>query len=270
MNIDRSSRLIAHDVRAAYGRRVVLNGTDFAVPDQTITAIIGPNGCGKSTLLRTLGHTLRPQTGHVSLDGVDVDRIAPRSLARRIAMLPQAPTAPEGITVTDLVARGRQPHQTWLRQWSAADESAVHRALELTHTSSLAHEPLESLSGGQRQRVWIAFVIAQDADILLLDEPTTFLDLAHAIDVLQLVEALHRESERTIVMVLHDLNLAARYAQHLVVMGDGSIVAQGAPAEILGSALLSDVFGLAAEVIPNPVGDGILVVPSGRSPTRER
>ena len=253
--------LRAHAVDVGYGHRPVLAGIDFAVPDQSITAIIGPNGCGKSTLLRTLGRTLRPVGGHVSLDGEDLQRIAPKQLARRIAMLPQAPTAPEGITVTDLVARGRQPHQTWLRQWSASDDAAVQRALELTHTSDLAHETLDSLSGGQRQRVWIAFVIAQDAGILLLDEPTTFLDLAHAIDVLQLVESLHRERRRTVVMVLHDLNLAAQYAEHLVVMRAGSIVAEGPPAEVLTAGLLAEVFDLAADVIPNPVGAGILVVP---------
>ena len=265
MNPDHSARLRADRIRVGYGRRTVLDGVDFAVPDKTMTAIIGPNGCGKSTLLRTLGHTLRPQSGRVSLDDEDVHRIAPKTLARQIAMLPQAPTAPEGITVTDLVARGRQPHQTWLRQWSAQDEAAVRRALELTHTSDLAHEALDSLSGGQRQRVWIAFIIAQDADILLLDEPTTFLDLAHAIDVLRLVESLHRFGGRTIVMVLHDLNLAAQYAQHLVVMDKGSIVAEGAPAHVLSSALLADVFGLAADVIPHPVEEGVLVLPRRRA-----
>ncbi len=261
MNLNPFPRLQAHDVHVGYGRRAVLSGIDFAVPDHAITAIIGPNGCGKSTLLRTLGHTLRPLAGHVSLDGHDVRQIVPKKLAQRIAMLPQVPTAPEGITVTDLVARGRQPHQTWLRQWSPADDSAVRRALALTHTTELAHEPLDNLSGGQRQRVWIAFIIAQDADILLLDEPTTFLDLAHAIDVLQLVETLHHETKRTIIMVLHDLNLAAQYAHHLVVMNQGAIVSRGAPSDVLTTALLAETFDLAADVIPNPVGDGVLVIP---------
>ncbi len=253
--------LRAQAIEVGYGRRSVLAGIDFAVPDDTITAIIGPNGCGKSTLLRTLGRSLRPQSGRVILDGRDLEQIAPRQLARRIAMLPQTPTAPEGITVTDLVARGRQPHQTWWRQWSAADDQAVQHALELTHTSELAHETLDNLSGGQRQRVWIAFVLAQDAGILLLDEPTTFLDLAHAIDVLQLVDSLHRERRRTIVMVLHDLNLAAQYAEHLVVMREGAIVAEGQPDQVLSAELLKEVFDLEADIIANPVGAGILVVP---------
>ncbi|MDX2358404.1 ABC transporter ATP-binding protein [Dietzia sp. PP-33] len=257
-----STRLQAHGVHVGYGARAVLDGIDFAVPDRAVTAIIGPNGCGKSTLLRTLGHTLRPRAGHVSLDGASLHHVAPKQLARRVAMLPQAPTAPEGITVVDLVARGRQPYQSWLRQWSVEDEAAVRRALDLTGTTSLAFDTLDSLSGGQQQRVWIAFVVAQDSDILLLDEPTTFLDLAHAIEVLRLIETLHEDSGRTIVMVLHDLNLAVQYAQHLVVLQDGSIVTQGAPVDVLTADLLFDVFGLSAQVIQNPVGDGILVVPT--------
>lgn len=257
-------RLRAHGLCVGYGRRPVLDGVDVTVRDRAVTAIIGPNGCGKSTLLRSLGGTLRPQSGYVSLDGQDIRRIPPRRLARRVAMLPQSPTAPEGITVTDLVARGRQPHQSWLRQWSPADEAAVRSALEATHTVDLAHEPVDSLSGGQRQRVWIAFVIAQDADILLLDEPTTFLDLAHAIDVLHLVESLQTERERTVVMVLHDLNLAAQYARDLIVMKDGVIVREGSPADVLSSELLADVFGLDAHVVPSPVDQGLLVVPSKR------
>ncbi|WP_427870815.1 ABC transporter ATP-binding protein [Leucobacter luti] len=261
MMVPGSPRLAATAVHAGYGARDVLTGVDFAVPDRAVTAVIGPNGSGKSTLLKVLGRTLVPTRGHVALDGIPAGRIPPKRFARTVATLPQAPMAPDGIRVVDLVARGRQPHQSWLRQWSPQDEAAVRTALELTDTSHLAEHPIDSLSGGQRQRVWVAFVVAQDAEILLLDEPTTFLDLAHAIDVLRLVGSLHTERGRTVVMVLHDLNLAARVAQHLVVMDQGAIVAQGAPREVLTAELLGSVFRLDAAVVDNPVADGVLVVP---------
>ncbi|MBM9465152.1 ABC transporter ATP-binding protein [Aeromicrobium sp. YIM 150415] len=260
----RTTRLHAHAVEVGYGPTTVLKDVDFAVPDRAVTAIIGPNGCGKSTLLKTLGRTLRPRSGQVTLDGTPIRRMAPRSFATAVATLPQSPTAPEGITVTDLVARGRQPHQSWLRQWSREDEERVQAALRRTGTEDWAHRPLDELSGGQRQRAWLAFALAQDTDILLLDEPTSSLDLAHAIDVLTLVHALHRELERTVVMVVHDLNLAARYAHHLVVMGEGRIIAEGPPEEVLSAQLLEDVFGLRAQVLANPIGRGILVVPADR------
>lgn len=256
--------LRARGIHVGYGDRPVLSGLDVDVRSGAISAVIGPNGCGKSTLLRSLGRLLPTSAGDVLLDGEPITRVPTRSVARRVAVLPQSPVAPEGMTVADLVARGRSPHQSWLRQWSREDESVVQEAMELTGVEHLAERRLDELSGGQRQRVWIAMTLAQQTEVLLLDEPTTFLDLAHAIEVLDLVERLHQQQGRTVVMVLHDLNLAARYAQHLVVMKEGSIVAQGDPAGVLTAELLREVFGLEAVVIDNPVADGVLVVPTGR------
>jgi iron complex transport system ATP-binding protein len=262
-------RLSAERVRLGYGDRVVVDGLDLDVVAGTITAVIGPNGCGKSTLLRALGRLLKPSAGQVLLDGKRIDRMPTREVAKVLGLLPQAPTAPEGLTVADLVARGRHPHQAWYRQWSADDEEAVAQALDWTGIADLAERPVDELSGGQRQRAWISMALAQGTDLLLLDEPTTFLDLAHQVDVLELVRRLHVEAGRTVVMVLHDLNLAARYADRLVAMREGSIVAAGEPAEVITEPLLADVFGLAARVIPDPVAGTPLVVPIGghsRSP----
>ncbi|WP_219415423.1 ABC transporter ATP-binding protein [Pseudonocardia nigra] len=256
-------RLRAEEVRLGYGERTVVDGLDLDVVAGTITAVIGPNGCGKSTLLRALGRLLKPSGGQVLLDGKRIDRIPTREVAKVLGLLPQAPTAPEGLTVGDLVARGRHPHQAWYRQWSADDEDAVAQALEWTGISDLAERPVDELSGGQRQRAWISMALAQGTDLLLLDEPTTFLDLAHQVDVLELVRRLHSEAGRTVVMVLHDLNLAARYADRLVAMREGSIVAAGEPAEVITEPLLAEVFGLAARVIPDPVAGTPLVVPIG-------
>ncbi len=207
-------------VTVGYGTRTVIDGLDVAVPPGVVTTIIGPNGCGKSTLLRTLSRLLKPTGGKVVLDGDDIARLRTRDVAKKLGLLPQAPVAPEGLTVSDLVARGRHPHQSWLRQWSSDDADVVARALAMTGVSDLADRPVDSLSGGQRQRVWISMTLAQGTDLLLLDEPTTYLDLAHAIDVLDLVDDLH-ESGCTVVMVLHDLNLATRYSDNLVVMREG-------------------------------------------------
>ncbi len=236
---------------------------DLDVVDRGITAVIGPNGCGKSTLLRALGRLLRPRGGEVLLDGRRIDRLPTREVARALGMLPQSPVAPEGLTVADLVTRGRHPHQAWFRQWSHDDEEVVAAAMAWTGVLDFEDRPVDALSGGQRQRAWIAMALAQGTDLLLLDEPTTHLDLAHAVDVLDLVDRLHHDRGRTVVMVLHDLNLAARYADHLVAMRDGRIVAQGPPREILTAELLADVFGLTATVLPDPVSDGVLVVPIG-------
>ncbi|CAM5613305.1 ABC transporter ATP-binding protein OS=Streptomyces tendae OX=1932 GN=GUR47_05995 PE=4 SV=1 [Streptomyces tendae] len=236
----------------------------MTVPPGVITTIIGPNGCGKSTLLRTLSRLLRPTGGTVVLDGEDIAALRTRDVAKKLGLLPQAPVAPEGLTVSDLVARGRHPHQSWLRQWSSDDADVVRRALAMTGVSDLADRPVDSLSGGQRQRVWISMTLAQGTDLLLLDEPTTYLDLAHAIDVLDLVDDLH-ESGRTVVMVLHDLNLATRYSDHLVVMREGAILAQGHPRDVVTADLLHEAFGLRAKVIDDPVGDRPLVVPIGRT-----
>jgi iron complex transport system ATP-binding protein len=258
------SRLAARGVTVGYGARTVIDDLDVGIPPGVITTIIGPNGCGKSTLLRTLSRLLRPAKGTVVLDGDDIVKLRTRDVAKKLGLLPQAPVAPEGLTVADLVARGRHPHQSWLRQWSSDDAAVVERALAMTGVSDLADRPVDALSGGQRQRVWISMTLAQGTDLLLLDEPTTYLDLAHAIDVLDLVDDLH-ESGCTVVMVLHDLNLATRYSDNLIVMRAGSILAQGHPRDVITAELLHEAFGLRAQVIDDPVGDRPLIVPIGRT-----
>ncbi|WP_283136134.1 ABC transporter ATP-binding protein [Rhizohabitans arisaemae] len=258
-------RLQAVDVTLGYGDRTVVDGLDLGIETGTVTTIIGPNGCGKSTLLRALGRLLKPTGGRVLLDGKRIDRLAGRDVAKILGILPQTPTAPEGLTVADLVARGRHPHQSWYRQWSSDDEGVVAEALQLTGLLDLAERPLDELSGGQRQRAWISMALAQGTDLLLLDEPTTFLDLAHQVEVLDLVRRLHGRGGSTIVMVLHDLNLAARYADRLVAMRDGRIVTAGTPREVLTEEMLLAVFGLEAKVVPCPVSGAPLVVPIGRA-----
>ena len=257
-------RLAAESVRLAYGENVVVDSLDLELTDGSFTAIVGPNGCGKSTLLRALGRLLRPTSGRVLLDGRAIARTPTREVARVLGLLPQSPIAPEGLTVADLVARGRHPHQSWLRQWSRGDEAAVAEALAWTDMTELADRPVDALSGGQRQRAWISMALAQGTDLLLLDEPTTYLDLSHQIDVLELVARLHAERGRTVVVVLHDLNLAARYARRLVAMKDGVLVASGAPSEVLTERLLADVFDLEARVVPDPVAGTPMVVPVRR------
>ena len=255
------TRLAARALTLAYDDRVVVDDLDVEIPDGRVTVIVGPNACGKSTLLRALGRLLKPRGGAVLLDGVDLARIPSRRIAQVVGLLPQTPVAPEGITALDLVSRGRQPHQKWWRQWSDADETHVGEAMERTGTADLAERPVDELSGGQRQRVWIAMALAQDTDLLLLDEPTTYLDIAHQVEVLDLVRQLNRERGRTVVAVLHDLNQAARYADHLIAMRAGRIVAQGPPADIVTAELVQDVFGLASVVVPDPVTGDPLVVP---------
>ncbi len=255
--------LAAHGLRAGYRDEVVLDGLTVAVPAGRTTVVIGANACGKSTLVRALSRALRPLGGVVTLDGADVAGMSARGLARAVGLLPQQPIAPDGITVADLVARGRYPHQGWLRRWSPEDDEVVAAALRATATSELAERDVAELSGGQRQRVWIAMALAQDPDVLLLDEPTTFLDLTHQLEVLELLAALNRERGTTVVMVLHDLNLAARYADHLVVMADGDLVAQGAPSEVVTPEVLRAAFRLEALVVPDPVTGGPLIVPRG-------
>ena len=260
----RHVRLAAERLRLAYDRREVIGGLSLAVPAGGITAIVGANACGKSTLLRGLARLLKPAGGAVHLDGADIQRLSTKDVATRMAILPQSPTAPEGITAGDLVARGRHPHQTWLRQWSAADEEAVAAAMAATETLDLAARPVDELSGGQRQRVWIALALAQDCPILLLDEPTTFLDLAHQVEVLDLLADLNRRDGRTIVLVLHDLNQACRYSHHVVAMRDGAIVAEGRPDDVVTAPLVEQVFGLRCEVLPDPVSHTPMVIPIGR------
>ncbi|MFI1016707.1 ABC transporter ATP-binding protein [Streptomyces sp. NPDC020965] len=256
--------LRAEGLRLAYDDRIVVDDLDVAVPPGRITAIVGANACGKSTLLRALARLLTPRAGSVQLDGRSVHSIPTRELAQRLGILPQSPVAPEGLTVIDLVGRGRSPHQTWWRQWSSGDERAVREALRATAMTDLADRPVDELSGGQRQRAWIAMAVAQGTPVLLLDEPTTYLDLAHQIDVLDLITDLNRNESRTVVMVLHDLNQACRYADHVIAMKSGRIVAEGVPAEVITAALVEEVFGLRCQVAPDPVSGTPMIIPMGR------
>ncbi|MFF7204546.1 ABC transporter ATP-binding protein [Streptomyces sp. NPDC008141] len=255
------SRLTARGLTLAYEDRTVVHDLDLAVPDGKVTVIVGPNACGKSTTLRALGRLLRPKGGAVLLDGDELARIPTKRIAQSIGLLPQSPVAPEAITVADLVSRGRQPHQAWWKQWSQEDERAVTDAMARTDVTALAERSVDELSGGQRQRVWIAMALAQETDLLLLDEPTTFLDIAHQVEVLDLMRRLNHERGRTVVAVLHDLNQAARYADHLVAMKAGRIVAEGHPSQVVTAALVREVFGLESVVVPDPVTGSPLVVP---------
>lgn len=255
--------LHADSVTLRYDERTISRDLSLAIPDGAFTVIVGPNACGKSTLLRALARLLRPASGRIVLDGRDIRDFPAKDVARRLGLLPQTATAPSGITVADLVARGRFPHQSFLRQFSQADEAAVALAMRATHVDTLADRLVDELSGGQRQRVWIAVVLAQETPILLLDEPTTFLDIAHQIELLDLLADLNRAG-RTIVAVLHDLNHACRYASHLVAMRDGAIVAEGAPSAIVDETLVEAVFGLSSIIISDPVSNTPLIVPKGR------
>lgn len=257
------SRLVARDLRLGYDERVVIPDLSLVIPDGSFTVIVGPNACGKSTLLRALARIIKPQDGQVLLDGQEIATLRSKEVARRLGLLPQSSIAPEGITVADLVARGRYPHQSMLRQWSTDDAKIVGEAMEVTNVSGLADRMVDELSGGQRQRVWIAMVLAQETPLLLLDEPTTFLDIAHQIEVMDLLADLHTAG-RTVVAVLHDLNQAARYASHLVAMRSGEIIATGDPTEILTTELVAEVFGLRSQVVPDPVTGTPMVVPLRR------
>ncbi len=260
---DGDSPLAAEGLTLAYDRLVVAEDLTVAVPRASFTVIIGPNGCGKSTLLRALARTLKPRAGRVLLDGQPMDAMRTKKIARRLALLPQSPIAPEAITVGDLVARGRYPHQGLLRQWSADDARAVDAALAATEVGDLRDRYVSDLSGGQRQRAWLAMALAQETDLLLLDEPTTFLDIAHQFEVMDLLARLH-EDGRTLVAVLHDLGQAARYGTHVVAMRDGKVVAQGAPADVITEDMVRDVFGLACRVVPDPETGTPMVVPARR------
>jgi iron complex transport system ATP-binding protein len=252
------------DLTAGYGDRTVLSSLDLAVPPGRITAIVGANACGKSTLLRAMSRLLAPEAGTVLLDGRDLHRMPAKELARTLGLLPQSPIAPEGITVADLVGRGRAPHQRMFARWSKDDDAAVAAALEATRTVELAERSVDELSGGQRQRVWIAMALAQRTDVLLLDEPTTFLDVSHQVEVLDLLTDLNRDRGTTVVMVLHDLNLAARYADHLVALTEGRVHAAGEPAAVLTEDTVRAVFGLDSRVIPDPTSGKPLMLPIGR------
>ncbi|MDS0137103.1 MULTISPECIES: ABC transporter ATP-binding protein [unclassified Amycolatopsis] len=256
--------LRVQDLRVAYDDRVVIDGLDLDIPPGKITAIVGANACGKSTLLRTMARLLSPKSGGVYLDGRSIQDLPTRQVAQRLGILPQSPVAPEGMTVADLVGRGRAPHQSWWRQWSTSDEGAVASALAATGMTDLADRPVDELSGGQRQRAWIAMAVAQGTPVLLLDEPTTYLDLAHQIDVLDLVVDLNRAEGRTVVMVLHDLPQACRYADHVIAMKAGRVVASGEPAAVITEELVEEVFDVRCQVRPDPVSGTPMVIPIGR------
>lgn len=258
-----TASLIARDVALGYGDEPVIDDLTLEVPDGSFTIIIGPNACGKSTLLRGLARLLKPASGSVLLDGAEIHSLKSKEVAKRLGLLPQSSIAPDGITVADLVARGRFPHQNAMRTWSRADETAVAAAMDATNVTELSRRLVDELSGGQRQRVWVAMALAQQTKHLLLDEPTTFLDIAHQIDLLELFADLHREGA-TLVAVLHDLNHAARYASHLVAMRDGQIVAQGEPREIITEEIVEAVYDLPCRVITDPVSGTPLVLPLGR------
>ena len=259
------SKLRTEKVTLGYDETVVIDGLTVEVPEGRITSVVGPNGCGKSTLLRSLARLMKPRGGAIYLDGDAISNLPTREVARRLGILPQNPAAPEGLTVRELAAQGRYPHQGWLRQWSREDERAVEKALKTTGVIELAERPLDTLSGGQRQRAWISMALAQETETLLLDEPTTFLDMAHQIEVLQLLYRLNRDEGRTVLMVLHDLNNAARYSHHVVALSKGRIFDAGSPVEIMTPRLLRDVFGVEADIVPDPRTGLPLCVPYGLS-----
>ncbi|WP_062078034.1 ABC transporter ATP-binding protein [Demequina globuliformis] len=256
------SRLEAQHAVIGYGDKPIVRGVDVTIPDGKITAIVGPNGCGKSTLLRALVRLLEPTEGAVALDGENIHRIPTREVARRIGLLPQSPIAPAGITVKELVARGRTPHQKVLRPWSSTDETSVMSALHSTNLTSIQDSVVDELSGGQRQRAWIAMALAQDTPLMLLDEPTTYLDISHQYEVLDLLHRLNERQGRTIVMVVHDLHQAARYAHHVIAMCDGEVAAAGDPTTVFTESLIRDVFDLEARVLPDPITGTPIVVPA--------
>ncbi|MEL6681650.1 MAG: ABC transporter ATP-binding protein [Pseudomonadota bacterium] len=256
------ARLRADKLNVGFNRVPVLADLSFDIPDGQTTVIVGPNACGKSTLLRSLARLERVGTGQVILDGKSIHAQASKSVAKQLAILPQTPTAPEGLRVRDLVLRGRTPHQSPLRQWSADDAQAIENALRLTGLIDHADRPLDTLSGGQRQRAWIAMALAQDTGILLLDEPTTYLDLTHQIELLTLVQKLNAETGRTVAMVLHDINLAARFADQIVALKDGKVRYQGSPDDVITAEIMQDIFGLNCTVIRSPIHDHPLVIPA--------
>ncbi|HFT7229007.1 TPA: iron-enterobactin ABC transporter ATP-binding protein [Enterobacter chengduensis] len=261
---DSTTRLRGEKLTLGYGKKIVARDLSVTIPDGHFTAIIGPNGCGKSTLLRTLSRLMTPVEGSVFLDGEQIQRFASKEVARRIGLLAQNATTPGDITVQELVARGRYPHQPLFTRWRKEDDEAVNRAMQATGMTDLAQQSVDTLSGGQRQRAWIAMVLAQETSIMLLDEPTTWLDISHQIDLLELLSDLNRTQGYTLAAVLHDLNQACRYATHLIALRDGEIVAQGAPKEIVTPELIARIYGMRCMIIDDPVAGTPLVVPLGR------
>lgn len=265
---EQTAALGTQEATLGYGADPVCRRINVEIPRDSFTVIVGPNACGKSTLLRTFARLLTPTEGSVLLDGRDLHRLSAKQMATRLGLLPQTSVAPDGITVGDLVIRGRYPHQSFLRQWTPTDEQAVIDALQATECLDLSARPVDSLSGGQRQRVWVAMLLAQQTSVLLLDEPTTYLDLPHQLDLLDLFAELHRGG-KTIVAVLHEINHAARYATHLIAMRAGEPVAVGPPGQILDQKLMREVFDLDSMVIPDPAVGTPMVVPLPRSRARE-
>ncbi|HWU18310.1 MAG TPA: ABC transporter ATP-binding protein [Devosia sp.] len=257
-------QLIAAGMDLGYGDRQVVADFNLTIPPGKLTVIVGANACGKSTVLRGMARLLAPTRGAVYLDGKPIHTMPTREVATVLGVLPQSPIAPDAIVVADLVGRGRYPHQGWFRRWTPEDDAAVAEALRATDTLELADRPVDELSGGQRQRVWIAMALAQQTDLLLLDEPTTFLDINHQVEVLDLLTDLVRNNGRTIVVVLHDLNLACRYADHIVAMKAGRLVAEGRPSDVMTEAIVADVFGMASRVVIDPISDTPMIVPIGR------
>jgi iron complex transport system ATP-binding protein len=264
------SKLRTEKVTLAYGETAVVRELTIAVSEGKVTSVVGPNGCGKSTLLRSLARLMKPRGGAIYLDGDAISNLSTREVAKRLGILPQSPAAPDELTVRELAAQGRYPHQSWLRQWSKGDERAVERALETTGVMELADRALDTLSGGQRQRAWISMALAQETETLLLDEPTTFLDMAHQLEVLQLLDRLNHEESRTILMVLHDLNNAARYSHQIVALAGGRIYDAGPPEEVVTPDLLREVFGVEADVVPDPRTGSPLCIPHGLHYPAER
>ncbi|MGG4489357.1 ABC transporter ATP-binding protein [Metabacillus idriensis] len=251
-------------ITAGYENNLILHDVSLSIPSNKISIMIGANGCGKSTLLKTMARLIKPASGQVTLNGKPISKIPPKQLARVLGLLPQSPIVPEGITVADLVGRGRYPHQTFLKGWTKKDYEAVAEAMEIMNITEFADRSIDELSGGQRQRVWIAMALAQQTDILFLDEPTTYLDITYQIEILDLLTDLNRKHGTTIVMVLHDINLSARYADHIFALQQGRLVAEGTPSEVITSTLIKDIFGLNCTVIPDPVSGSPSVVPIGR------
>ncbi|RSK28476.1 ABC transporter ATP-binding protein [Bacillus sp. HMF5848] len=255
------SALHSNKLTLSYGDTPIIDSLNITIPKGEITVFIGANGCGKSTLLRSFARLLKPKSGSIVLSGKNIHKMSTKDVAKQLAILPQGPIAPEGLSVLQLVKQGRYPHQNWLKQWTQEDEAIVSNALEATGLSDLADRHVDSLSGGQRQRAWIAMTLAQDTDLLLLDEPTTYLDLTHQIEILDLLYELNENEGRTIVMVLHDLNLACRYAHNIVAVKDKNVYAEGRPETIVTSKLVKDVFQLDCEVIPDPLSGSPLCIP---------
>ena len=264
------SVLETNSLTLSYGDSTIIDQLDLKIPTGEITVFIGANGCGKSTLLRSLARLLKPQSGHVLLEGDVVASLSTKEVAKRLAILPQGPIAPEGLTVLQLVKQGRYPYQSWFSQWSEEDEAIVKRALTATQMTDLAERAVDSLSGGQRQRAWIAMTLAQETDIILLDEPTTYLDMTHQIEILDLLFELNEKEKRTVVMVLHDLNLACRYAHNIVAVRDKRVYSQGKPEDVISPKMVKDVFQLNCDIITDPLFGTPLCVPhgKGRRPTK--